>query len=52
MSAPLTPDFRAKLREQLGYIERSAEAFDKGHREEAIRTVQFFVERQGRGRGS
>lgn len=31
------PDFRTKLQEQLGYIERSAEAFDQGHREEAIR---------------
>ena len=24
------PDFRTKLKEQLGYIENSAEAFDKG----------------------
>lgn len=37
MSAPLPTRMQTKLREQLGYIERSARAFDEGHEEEAIR---------------
>jgi hypothetical protein len=29
--------FRRKLREQLGFIERSAQGYDEGHEEEALR---------------
>jgi hypothetical protein len=32
-----TQDFKKQLREQLGFIQRSADAFDQGHREEAKR---------------
>ena len=32
-----TQDFKKRLREQLGFLERSADAFDEGHREEALR---------------
>ncbi len=31
------PDFKAYLTQQFGFLERSAAAFDAGHREEAIR---------------
>jgi hypothetical protein len=30
-------DFKKRMREQLGFIERSAAGFDQGHREEAMR---------------
>lgn len=30
-------DFKVRMREQLGFLQRSADAFDAGHREEAIR---------------
>jgi hypothetical protein len=33
----MTQDFKKRLREQLGFIERSGTAFDQGHREEAMR---------------
>jgi hypothetical protein len=33
----MTQDFKKRLREQLGFIERSTAAFDQGHREEAMR---------------
>jgi hypothetical protein len=33
----MTQDFKRRLREQLGFIERSAAGFDQGHREEAMR---------------
>ena len=33
-------DFRQKLREQLGFLERSCGAFDAGYHDEAIRIAQ------------
>jgi len=30
-------DFKLRLREQLEFVSRSAEAFDEGHKQEAVR---------------